>query len=111
MPITEYQGHTFDGSYEVSNWGNVRKAGVNTPVAFYNDGYGYKRFKIYDTNHRRTAIRIHRLVALYFIGAPEPGQEVDHIDGNTSNNSYSNLQWVYHRDNMKRKSKAYGEAL
>ena len=51
------------------------------------------------------------IVALYFIGAPEPGQEVDHIDGNTSNNSYSNLQWVYHRDNMKRKSKAYGEAL
>ena len=45
-PITEYQGHTFDGSFEVSNWGNVRNVETHNAQPFYKDGrgQGYLRF-------------------------------------------------------------------
>src|SRR5690349_15502753 len=36
---------------------------------------------------------VHRLVALHFISNPESKQEVNHIDGNRSNNHISNLEW------------------
>lgn len=83
--ITEYQGHSFDGTFEVSNWGNVRNATTQAPQPFYTDGrgQGYLRFKLFDTNHKRIAIKVHRLVAYSFLNAPASGEiEIDHIDGN-----------------------------
>ena len=47
---------------------------------------------------------VHRLVALAFLGRPEPGQEVCHNDGNAGNNHVSNLRWdtrsANHRDTV-----------
>jgi hypothetical protein len=49
---------------------------------------------------------VHRLVAHHWISPePEPHPlfgryEVDHIDGDASNNHYSNLQWITHQKNM-----------
>ena len=44
---------------------------------------------------------VHRLIALAFIenDDPENKNTVDHIDGNTKNNSVDNLQWLSQRDN------------
>jgi len=51
---------------------------------------------------KRTTFMIHRLVAMAFIGEPkEPSLEVNHIDGNKSNNHFSNLEWVTHGYNMR----------
>lgn len=38
-------------------------------------------------------IYLHRLVAETFHGAPPPGQEVRHLDGNKKRNSEDNLRW------------------
>lgn len=102
-PILKYQNYTFDGKYEVSNWGNVREVKTGRPVAFFSDGkgQGYLKFKIFDVNHKRAVIRIHRLVAYEFIGRPAKKMEIDHIDGNVKNNSFSNLRWCTHGENMK----------
>ena len=45
--------------------------------------------------------KVHRLVAHAFHGPP-PGEavEVNHIDGNCSNNEEENLEWVTHSENM-----------
>lgn len=108
--ITEYQGHIFDGRYEVSNWGNVRNVETQKAVSFYSDGrgQGYLRFKLYDTNHKRIAIKVHRLVAYAFLpNAPKENEgDIDHIDGNAKNNSFSNLRWCTHADNCKAAAEA-----
>jgi hypothetical protein len=42
---------------------------------------------------------IHRLVAEAFIKNPRGYKEVNHKDGDKSNNNYLNLEWVSHRQN------------
>ena len=57
---------------------------------------GYLRIELRNT----VKLRIHRLVAQYFIPNPEGKKQVNHIDGNKKNNHYANLQWVTNQENM-----------
>ena len=99
--ITNYKDFEFTGIYEISSWGNIRNRITKTPLATYSNasGNGYLKTKIFDTNGKRRALYIHQLVALYFLDAI-PGCEVNHIDGNTRNNSVSNLEWISHKENI-----------
>ena len=63
---------------------------------------GYSQFVI-----RGKLYLIHRLVAEAFIPNPLGLSDVDHISGDKTDNSVSNLQWLSHADNMKK----YGEYL
>lgn len=61
---------------------------------------GYLAIRIHNADCKRS-FRIHRLVCLAF----KPNEnhknlEVNHIDGNKSNNSIENLEWVSHKENM-----------
>lgn len=48
-----------------------------------------------------TLIPIHRLVAEAFIPNPNNLPEINHIDKNTSNNDYTNLEWIEKEKNIK----------
>lgn len=50
---------------------------------------------------------IHRLVAKLYLGAPEEGLEVDHIDGDSSNNSLQNLRYLGRSENAGRKTEDF----
>jgi hypothetical protein len=43
---------------------------------------------------------VHRAIALAFIGFPEPGQEVRHMDGNPDHNAVENLRWGTRAENQ-----------
>ena len=43
---------------------------------------------------------VHRLLAITYIENPENKKEIDHIDGNPSNNSLDNLRWATHKENL-----------
>ena len=47
----------------------------------------------------RGGCSIHRLVAEAFIPKPLGATEVDHINGNKTNNRVENLRWVTHKEN------------
>lgn len=102
--ITHYKKFKFTGKYEISSWGSIRNATTKAPLATYDSqrGHGYLKTKITDTDGVRRMVYIHTLVAIYFLEAPDQeGLEINHIDGNSLNNSYTNLEWITHKENQR----------
>lgn len=52
-------------------------------------------------NGNRETWYIHRLVATLYIPNPKSKRTVNHKDGNKSNNSVDNLEWMTHSENHK----------
>lgn len=52
-------------------------------------------------NKKRSKKLVHRLVAQEFLENPTEKEQVNHIDGNKSNNYLSNLEWVTRSENVK----------
>lgn len=59
-------------------------------------GYWAVNYKIEGTRH---IAYVHRLVMEAFFGLNADRKEVNHIDGDKSNNTLSNLEWVTHSEN------------
>ena len=88
----------YEGLYEVSNFGRVKNKNTNKilkPI----DSHGYKYVHLCNKHHIRKNQAIHRLVALHFINIDKDKIQVNHKDGNKSNNCINNLEWCSSRDN------------
>lgn len=105
----------YEGLYQVSNLGNVKSLQRN-----YTNSRGQKRVIqecVLKTNKKRTgylevslskdkilkSFLVHRLVAKNFIINDDIINKVDinHIDGDKTNNHINNLEWVTKSDNTK----------
>jgi hypothetical protein len=64
-----------------------------------NNRDGYFRIKIYYLDGTKKLEMVHRLVANAFIPNPENLPQVNHIDGVSSNNYYTNLEWCTNLQN------------
>lgn len=93
--------------YAVSSTGQVKRT---VPTRGSRTGHVLtphlaSRAKCYETvslrmNGALRRFRVHRLVALAFIGQPPtPAHEIAHIDGNPSNNAAENLRWATAAEN------------
>lgn len=99
----------FEGYYKVSNLGRVmtvarefiksngRKCVVKERILSQGTVRGYKCVDLKVNGDRKT-MRVHRLVAMAFIGKPYK-EMVNHIDGNKENNIVSNLEWATRSEN------------
>jgi hypothetical protein len=65
------------------------------------DKQGYARVGLSIGNYKTKTIKIHRLIAETFISNPFNKTDVNHIDGNKSNNDVSNLEWCTRSENCK----------
>ena len=107
----------FEDYYEISNYGVVRSKerivicsdGQIKPIhSRYlkprDNGNGYLFVYLWRDNksYRRY---VHRLVAEYFISNPDNLEEVNHINGNKSDNNLNNLEWCNRLYNEKVKTR------
>lgn len=92
--------------YAVSSLGRVCSAALGGSIrvmSISDNGKGYKLISV--NRPKRKNHYVHRLVAEAFVPNPDGKGEVNHIDGNKSNNRASNLEWTTlqeNRDHSKR---------
>ena len=87
-------------NYLIDIDGNVYDTEKNKYCHFNKDNYGYILVNLRKNNNWYKR-KVHRLLALSYLPNPENKCDVNHIDGNKSNNSLDNLEWATRSENMK----------
>ena len=88
--------------YMISNYGTVLAKSGKELVSFKKGNYTRVKLSLDGIVKKYS---IHRLVALTFIPNPLQLPEVNHIDGNPTNNQVSNLEWCTRKHNMEHATK------
>lgn len=90
----------YESLYKVSNLGNVFSIRRNIILKPIHNGKKYC-YVILPKNKYRKQFSIHRLVAIHFIPNVFNKPQVNHIDGDKSNNRVDNLEWCTNDENRK----------
>lgn len=97
----------FEGRFEIQNDGKLfsinGKWKGRKEIKGNIDCFGYTIFALRNKEVKKI-YRLHALLALHFLPVPahlkDVKKQVNHIDGNKSNNSLSNLEWVTPKENI-----------
>lgn len=94
----------YDDIYEVSNFGRIKShykhRGTSERILkprFVKDGY--LMVALYK-DKKCNNVSVHKIVAEHFIKNPKNYVEINHKDGNKTNNYVENLEWISHYDNI-----------
>lgn len=82
--------------YYITENGNIYSTITNKMLKTVIDKKGYENIKL-----RGKTYKVHRLVALTYIKNINNYDQVNHIDGNKSNNNVKNLEWCNNSYNQK----------
>lgn len=90
--------------YQVSNYGRVKNisyknTGKEIIANQFKAGSGYKAVQLCEKGKAKIQL-VHRLVAEYFLIRKEWQTDVNHKDGDKSNNHVDNLEWSTHSENI-----------
>ena len=83
---------SFNDKYEVSNFGKLRNKVTGHTLSQRMDRYGYMVIGLSSEGKTRTET-VHRVVAKTFIPNLGHKKQVNHIDGDKTNNRVENLEW------------------
>jgi hypothetical protein len=88
----------YEGYYEVSDMGSVRRKGKSKNLYKYIHRDGYEKVSL-SVNCNLKSFTVHRLVASAFIDNPKQKEQVNHINGIKTDNKASNLEWATRSEN------------
>lgn len=98
-PIPEYEGF-----YEASDLGRIRslprtttKGGILKQSINTRNGYCYVSLS---KDGKQRQCRVHRLIAATFFEVDPDRPQINHINGDKTNNSIENLEWCTQSENM-----------
>lgn len=104
----------YEGLYQISNLGKVKSLArkrycghkYSKPqlrkgriLKQHYDYLGYKRVRL-SKNQKTKTLTLHRLLAINFIENPYNKPNINHIDGDKSNNDLNNLEWCTQKENV-----------
>ena len=96
------RAYPFDERYLVSECGHVYSTIKKRWIKLSPNKHGYLNLGVKNPTTPRNGASIHRVVAFTWLGNPPEGKpEVNHKDGNKSNNSADNLEWCSRSENIK----------
>jgi hypothetical protein len=99
-----------DGLYSVSSLGRARSEPIAASrsgrqrgriLRCHRDSKGYLQFQICLLGGRSIRMKLHRAVALAFMGPRPAGAQINHKSGDKRDNSVANLEYVTCRENIR----------
>lgn len=88
--------------YQVSTLGRIKNIlNGRIKIPFDKNRTGYVRAILFDGKGKTKRHFVHRLVAEAFIPNPDDKPQVNHIDGDVTNNTVDNLEWATREENMR----------
>ena len=86
--------------YLIYPCGTIRSLHTGRICSQNENNCGYLRVELSNKGKRKKYF-VHRLVAEIYVDGYSNGLQVNHIDGNKTNNCVSNLEWVSASENMR----------
>lgn len=92
----------YEGLYQISNFGRIKSLHYKNHriMSVSVSNKGYERL-VLSKNGKHQSVCVHVLVAKTFVANPDNKREVNHKDGDKSNNRADNLEWSTRSENMK----------
>ena len=92
---------SYTGMYEATEDGHIYSHYSNKILKEHVNKGGYHTVSLVNKyTRKRTNTMVHRFIAYCLVDGYEEGLQVNHIDGNKSNNTPSNLEWVTPKENV-----------
>lgn len=89
----------YEGLYRICNSGKIYSLITYKIISLNNNGNDYFQVHLHKDGFRNVFL-IHRLVGIHFVDNPENKPEIDHKDGDRSNNWDWNLRWCTTKENQ-----------